>query len=278
MYNSGFRSFNYRLTPWVKRLILANTVFFLVTMTGVIPLSWAFEFLGFKSSLSKTLMEPWTIVTYMFVHADFFHLFFNMLFLFFFGVPLEERWGGREFIKYYVICGLGGALFTVLFGGGTIVGASGAIYGILLAYALNWPDAQIWFWGIFPIKAKYLVMFLGAIAFFQTFPMGGGSDGIAHFAHLGGLVVGYIYLKKGWALQGRYEGIKKRVQMRKFSVVPGGKDSGTETESGRSSREARMLEEVDRLLDKIAADGIDSLSEKERQFLDQVSRSRQKHH
>ncbi len=92
--------------------------------------------------------------------------------------------------------------------------------------------------------------------------------------------MGYIYIKKGWAVQARYAGIKKRIQMRKFSVVPGGKDSGgrAERESGRSSNEARMLEEVDRLLDKIAADGIDALSEKERQFLDQVSRSRQKRH
>ena len=273
MYNSGFRSFGYRLTPWIKRLILINGVVYLITWTGVIPAAWVYDHLGF--SPSRVLVEPWTILTYMFVHANFFHLFFNMLFLFFFGAPLEERWGGREFIKYYVICGLGGALFTVFFGGGTIVGASGAVYGILLAYALNWPDAQIWIWAIFPVKAKYLVMFLGAIAFFQTFSAG-GADGVAHFAHLGGLVVGYIYLKKGWMLEARYESIKKRMKMRKFSVVQGGKDPEVSKRGTSYDQEARMLEEVDRLLDKIAADGIDSLSGEERQFLDHVSRLRQK--
>ncbi len=275
MYNSGFTSFGYRLTPWIKRLIAINAVVFLVTWTGVISRAFLFDHFGFN--VSQILTEPWTIVTYMFVHANFPHLFFNMLFLFFFGAPLEERWGGREFIKYYLICGLGGALFSVLFGGGTIVGASGAVYGILLAYALNWPDARIWIWAIFPVKAKYLVMFLGAIAFFQTFATA-GSSGIAHFAHLGGLVVGYIYLKKGWAVQARYESLKKRIRMRKFSVVPGGKSPEAEDPATRSYREARMLEEVDRLLDKIADEGIDSLTAEERQFLDQVSRMRQRRH
>ncbi len=274
MYGSGFTSFGYRLTPWIKRLIAANTVVFLLTWTGVIPRAWAATSLGFNPT--QVLTEPWTIVTYMFVHADFLHLFFNMLFLFFFGVPLEERWGGREFVKYYLICGLGGALFTVLFGGGTVIGASGAVYGILLAYALNWPESQIWFWGIFPIKAKYLVMFLGAIAFMMTFRP--AADGVAHFAHLGGLVIGYIYLKKGWAVQTRYESLKKRMKMRKFSVVPGGKDAEAAGGAERPHKEAQMLEEVDRLLDKIAANGIDSLSPEERQFLDEVSRMRQKRH
>ena len=273
MYNSGFTSFGYRLTPWIKRLIAVNTVVFLLTWTNVIPREWAFNLLGFNPA--QILTEPWTLLSYMFVHADFFHLFFNMLFLFFFGAPLEEKWGGSEFIKYYFICGLGGALFTILFGGGTIVGASGAVYGILLAYALNWPDAQIWIWAIFPIKAKYLVMFMGAIAFFQTFAST-GSDGIAHFAHLGGLVVGYVYLKKGWALQARYESFKKRMKKRKLSVIPGGKGSDDDGKDSPAFREARMLEEVDRLLDKIAADGIDSLSAEEREFLDNVSRMRQR--
>ncbi len=200
-----------------------------------------------------------------------------MLVLFFFGPPLEERWGGREFIKFYAICGVGGAFFTLLFGGGTIVGASGAVFGVMLAYALNWPDNPIWIWGIFPIKAKYFVLFLGAMSFLSAFSS--TSDGVAHFAHLGGLLVGYVYLKKGWVAQAHLEGLKKRLRTRKLTVVPGSKgEEGPDAGEGRGGsvdEEARVLEEVDRILDKIAADGLQSLTPEERDFLDEVSRRRQ---
>jgi membrane associated rhomboid family serine protease len=275
---TGFRPFGYRLTPWVKRLIAANAVMFILTWSKAIPLEpTAVDYLGF--TVKEAWREPWTIITYMFVHANFFHVFINMLMLFFFGPPLEERWGGKEFIKYYVICGVGGALFTLIFGGGTIIGASGAVYGIMLAYALNWPDSLIWIYAIFPVKAKYLVLFLGALAFFSA--TSGSSDGIAHFAHLGGLVVGYVYLKKGWELNARWADLRKRLRMRKFTVVPGGRDVSRGKAAGRSGsadEEAKILEVVDRLLDKIAADGLESLTPEERNFLDEVSRRRQAKH
>jgi membrane associated rhomboid family serine protease len=278
MYRGGFGPFGYRMTPWVKRIIAVNAVMFvLINWTRAIPLAAAVEYLGFN--VSEVLREPWTIISYTFVHAGFFHVFFNMLMLFFFGPPLEERWGGKEFIKYYLICGIGGALFTLVFGGGTIIGASGAVFGVMLAYALNWPDSLIWIYAIFPIKAKYLVLFLGAASFFSAFL--GAQDGIAHFAHLGGLVVGYVYLKKAWEVQARWEGLKKRLRRRRLSVVPGGSGDGTGGPSQPKSdadEEARMLEVVDQLLDKIAAHGLESLSAEERRFLDEVSRRRQAQH
>ncbi|NIR45155.1 MAG: rhomboid family intramembrane serine protease [Gemmatimonadetes bacterium] len=280
-FRSGGISFGYRLTPWVKRLIIANAVFWLLTWTRLIPLELAVEYLGFTAS--EALKEPWTIITYMFVHGNFFHVFLNMLMLFFFGPPLEERWGGKEFLKYYAICGVAGALFNVgamAFGLGTgnipIVGASGAIYGIMLAYALNWPNSLVWIYAIFPIKVKYLVIILGAMTFFSAF--GGASDGIAHFAHLGGLVVGYIYLKKGWRVQLHWEGLKKRLRKRKLTVISGQSNGDARRRSTRSDEETRMLEAVDKLLDKIAAHGIDSLTPEERRFLDDVSRRRQRQH
>ena len=278
--SSGYGSFlSFRMTPWVKRLILANAVaFILLYWVQIIPWQATVAYLGFN--VTEVYKEPWTIITYMFVHAGFLHVFFNMLMLFFFGPPLEERWGGKEFIKYYLICGVGGALFTLLFGGGTIVGASGAIYGIMLAYALNWPDSLIWIYAIFPVKAKYLVLFLGALSFFFAFS--GPADGIAHFAHLGGLVVGFVYLKKGWQVQARWEAAKKRLRKRKFSVVPGGverergkRGGGGERASKEADEEARIYEVVDLLLDKIAEHGLDSLTPEERRFLDEVSRKRQ---
>lgn len=276
--SSGYGSFlSFRMTPWVKRLILANAVaFILLYWVQIIPWRATVAYLGFN--VTEVYKEPWTIITYMFVHAGFLHVFFNMLMLFFFGPPLEERWGGKEFIKYYLICGVGGALFTLLFGGGTIVGASGAIYGIMLAYALNWPDSLIWIYAIFPVKAKYLVLFLGALSFFFAFS--GPADGIAHFAHLGGLVVGFVYLKKGWQVEARWEAAKKRLRKRKFSVVAGGEGGRKgRGESGRTSKdvdeEARIYEVVDVLLDKIAEHGLDSLTAEERRFLDEASRRRQ---
>lgn len=276
-YRDGFGPFNYRLTPWVKRLIIANAVVSVLVWTGALNFEFAVEHFGFN--VSEVLTEPWTIITYMFVHAGFFHVFINMLMLFFFGPPLEERWGGKEFIKYYTICGVGGALFTLVFGGGTIVGASGAVFGVMLAYALNWPDSLVWIYAIFPIKVKYLVIFLGAISFFSAFVPGGASDGIAHFAHLGGLVVGYVYLKKGWQVEARWQSLKKKLHKRRLKVVQGGPRAmeGRSRSSG-ADEEAKILEVVDKLLDKIAEHGIDSLTSEERRFLDEVSRRRQARH
>src|SRR5690625_114046 len=119
-YYDRSMSFGYRLTPWVKRLLIANTAVFLLLI--LVPALG--PHLAFRPS--RVLFQPWTLVTYMFVHGGFLHLFFNMIGLFFFGPPLEERWGSREFFKYYLICGLGGAVLSFFFGMyGAVVGASG---------------------------------------------------------------------------------------------------------------------------------------------------------
>jgi membrane associated rhomboid family serine protease len=275
----GGMRFGYRLTPWVKRLIIANAGFWLLTWAHLIPFELAVKYLGFTAS--EAYKQPWTIITYMFVHGGFLHVFLNMLMLFFFGPPLEEVWGGKEFLKYYALCGVAGALFNVGamavgLGTGTIpiIGASGAIYGVMLAYALNWPNSLVWIYAIFPIKVKYLVMILGAITFFSAF--GRASNGIAHFAHLGGLVVGFLYLKKGWQLRAHLEAWKKRLRRRKLRVVQGGK--GKPPPRPHADEEARILEVVDKLLDKIAASGLESLTPEERRFLDEVSQRRQQQH
>ncbi len=271
----GEFQFGYRLSPWVKRLIIANAVVYVLQWTELLSLDIVIDYLAFDDA--RILTRPWTVLTYMFVHGGFFHVFLNMLMLFFFGPPLEERWGGKEFIRYYLICGIGGALFNLIFSEGLIIGASAAVYGVMLAYALNWPNSLVWIYAIFPVKVKYLVLILGAISFFSAFS--GASDGVAHFAHLGGLVVGYAYLKKGWQLGVQWEALKKRLRRRKFSVVPGGavakpKNGATQRQS-ESEEEAKILEVVDQLLDKIAAKGLDSLTREERNFLDEVSRRRQ---
>ena len=99
---------SYRLTPWVKRLLIANTVVFI--LTWIVGRNFIFNWFSFQPS--EVLFRPWGAVTYMFLHGDFWHLFMNMLVLFFFGPPLESKWGSREFIKYYMICGLGGVALS----------------------------------------------------------------------------------------------------------------------------------------------------------------------
>lgn len=182
-----------RATPWVKRLLMANAAVFLVTAgVGIGPMADLFAF-----SPSRLLERPWGMLTYMFVHADLWHLLMNMLVIFFFGPPLERRWGSDFFFKFYLVCGLGGVAMSFVFADAAIVGASAACYGIMLAFATTWPDAPIHIWGVVPVRAKWVVGFLAALTLASA--LGPGRDGIAHLAHLGGVVTGFLLVKSGWA-------------------------------------------------------------------------------
>jgi membrane associated rhomboid family serine protease len=265
----------------VKRLLIANTAIFLLMMVGLLPFGWTVEVFGF--SPSKVLVHPWSPITYMFVHGGFWHLFLNMLGLFFFGPPLERAWGSDAFIRFYVIAALGGALFSVLFlpivGDTTVIGASGALYGLLLAFAMRWPDAPIYLWAVLPIKAKYFVGALAFIAIVTSFQ--GAAGGVANWTHLGGLVTAFLYLKFGDRINARLSSRKKQRRREKsgLTVGKGGAAPKTRHETRRrrsGSAESDTLDEVDRILDKIRASGINSLSDDEREFLDEVSRRARK--
>ncbi len=274
-YGAPRFAFGLPLTPWVKRLLIANTAVFLLSVMGLgrFLVEW------FAFTPSQFLIRPWGAVTYMFVHGDFWHLFVNMLVLFFFGPPLEGKWGSREFIKYFVICGLGGVALSFIFApGSSIIGASAATYGLMLAFALNWPDSPIYIWGIFPVKAKWLVTFFFIMAFLSAF--GGAGGGIAHFAHLGGLLTGLIYLKSDWRLAQKLDRLREAARVRRFAIVSreNGEEEGSDDASGPSRRSLRkeeaLLDEVDRILDKISERGMASLTDEERRVLDEVSKQR----
>ncbi|MGD8818087.1 MAG: rhomboid family intramembrane serine protease [Acidobacteriota bacterium] len=266
------------LTPWVKWLLVANFGVFALTGLGIVSYGWAIRNLGF--SPVGFWARPWTFVTYMFVHGSFGHVLFNMIALFFFGPPLERVWGGREFLKYYLVCGIGGALASLILvrmvGPAPVIGASGAIFGLLLAFALRWPDARIYIWFLFPVKAKWFVAFLGLTAFWFTLRAGGGGGGVAHWAHLGGLVTGWTWLRWG----DRLETAWVRIRRRSRSVGRGGR--GPKPVRGeppprrrprrRSDRKEDELDRVDRILDKIRDEGLDALTDEERAFLDEMSR------
>jgi membrane associated rhomboid family serine protease len=166
------------------------------------------------------------------------HILFNMLALWMFGVELERRWGRDFFLKYYFVCGIGAAATTILLSivpgalgaamwASLTIGASGAIYGLLVAYAIYFPHRPIYIWAIIPIPARVFVLIMGAIAFMSS--IGGDQGGVANSAHLGGLVVGYLYLKSGGGhplAEVKYRYVKWRMNRlrQRFSVHDGGRD------------------------------------------------------
>lgn len=268
----GGVGFGSHLTPWVKRLLIANTAVYLAMALGILPPGPVLRWLGFSNT------EPWLVwswVTYMFLHGGFGHLFVNMLTLFFFGPPLERTWGGRYFIQYYLVAGLGGALFSLVLypviGPSLVVGASGAIFGLLLAFALNWPDAKIYLYFLVPVKAKWFVGFLGFVTIYAMVSGSGGNT--AHWAHLGGLVCGFVFLRYGDRIGRATQRLIWKEKPRHVKVEPSSGDpSAPKRPAGRRKVNGDALDEVDRILDKIRESGIDSLTPKERAFLDEMSR------
>jgi membrane associated rhomboid family serine protease len=179
----------------------------------------------------------WQLATYMFLHGGVFHILFNMLALWMFGAELERVWGTRDFLKFYFVTGIGAGALTVMFSmlplaasrqlfQSDIIGASGAIYGLLLAYALYFPNRPIYMYFVFPIPAKFFVLIMGVIAFYASFAGSGG--GVANATHLGGLLVAYLYLN-GTRVNPlgelRYRYLKWKINRlrRKFDVYSGGR-------------------------------------------------------
>lgn len=272
----GFQSLGLgRPTPMVKRLLIANVVVFAIML--VVPATFALDWFAFQPA--RIALRPWGPFTYMFLHGDLGHLVVNMLFLFFFGPPLEGRWGEREFLKFYVVCGLGGALLSYAFLPNTIIGASAAVYGVMLAFAMNWPNAPIYVFGIFPVLAKYLVAFMAIVSLLSaTGSAQGASSGIAHFAHLGGLIAGYIYLKADWRTSKAFEGLQRSARKkRRLAIVP--RDEAEEEEAAvprrgraKAREDTALYDKVDAVLDKISAEGMSSLTPSELELLDEVSK------
>ena len=163
----------------------------------------------------------WQPVTYLFLHGDAFHILFNMLALWMFGSTLEqEDWGSRRFLKYYFLTGVGAGILTFLVSINSrtpTIGASGAIYGLLLAYGMLHPNRILHIWMIFPVKAKWVVLAFGIMELWSSWRATG--DGLAHIAHLGGMIFGLIYLKRAWRVRELYREIRWRLRRRRFQVI-----------------------------------------------------------
>ena len=259
------------MTPWVLRLIIANVgVYFLqTTLPPGIEQVLELRTIGL-------LYRPWTLVTYMFLHANLSHIFWNMLGLYFFGPILEARLGGPRFLRLFLISGAVGGLFWLIFtalpvgGFGALVGASGGVFGVQLGFAYFWPRQPIYIWGIVPIEARWLVVIMTGISLFSGITGAGG--GVAHFAHLGGFLGGFLYLK--W-LESRHQAPLREWQAAARPVAPRKEAATRSLERWQKIRCDDLHEvnrgELDRILDKIGASGITSLTPGEREFLDRFS-------
>ena len=215
----------------LKALIAANVVMFLLTtFEPVLQVR-----LGLRPYDVFWHLRVWQLVTYMFVHGGVFHILFNMLTLWMFGAELERTWGTRYFLKFYFVCGIGAAVLTILFSllpfeftqqvqGSVIIGASGAIYGLLLAYAMYFPERPILLI-IFWVPAKICVAILGGIALIASIS---DSGGVANITHLGGLIVAYLFLKSAGMhplAEINYRYLRWQINRRrnKFDVYSGGR-------------------------------------------------------
>lgn len=246
------------MTPAVKYLLLTNAAVFLAGLLfrlDMAPLFGLVPALVWKGAF-------WQPATYLLLHGGIFHLIFNMLVLWMFGTALEKAWGWRRFLQYYLLCGIGAGLLNTLVTPSSpvpIVGSSGAIYGLLLAFGILFPNQLIYVWGIFPVRARYFVIAIGLIEFLTS--VNSAQSGIAHIVHLGGMLFGLLYLKaadwrstaNGWR--------RKKKKERHLKVVW---DRGQEKQN--------IQQEIDSLLDLAAQNGAGSLTAGEHERFRELSR------
>lgn len=223
-YRRSYMSFFPPLTPMLKYLVIFTSAVFVLTYLPAQLFGWGWPFLvfGLRPYAVTHQLFLWQLVTYLFLHGGFFHILFNLFALWMFGSDLERLWGGRQFLFYFFLCGVGAACFDVLVQPSSLsitIGNSGAIYGILLAFGLLFPDRPILLWFVIPIKAKWFVLAMGVIEFVSELSRSG--PGISHLAHLGGMLVGFLYLRGGvlsgrWRL--RYDDWRRARLRRKFEL------------------------------------------------------------
>ncbi|MGH9355041.1 MAG: rhomboid family intramembrane serine protease [Terriglobia bacterium] len=224
-YDGGYSiSFGPPLTPRVKLLIIATSAVFVLTYFPLQIFGWTYPYalLGLRPYAVTHYLFIWQLATYLFLHAGFFHIIFNLFVLWMFGPDLENLWGGNQFLFFYFFTGVGAALTDIALGPNSpvmTIGCSGALFGLMLAYGLLFPNRPIYMYFLIPIKAKWFVALIGLIEFISLF---GGGSAVSHWSHLGGLLFGYLYLvsHKGPSLQlhQRYDGWKRARRRRQFEI------------------------------------------------------------
>jgi len=208
------------LTPTVKKLLIITGICFILQY--VIPVMLDLPFVSIFALIPVLAVQKfflWQLVTYMFLHGGILHLIVNMLMLWMFGGELESYWGSKRFLIFYLSAGVFAGIISIISYfdmKNPIVGASGGIYALLIAYGFMFPNRRLLFFGIFPMQTKYFVMLVCLMTFWVAFSEGGGN--VAHFAHIGGIFFGIIYMKFGqWInIAGRYRNLKKEARKNKL--------------------------------------------------------------
>ena len=292
----------------IKYLLVANISIFLIQeffLPGLGSVAQEFYFRSFALWPLGSGFLPWQLFTYMFMHGGFMHLFLNMFILWMFGMELERMWGHKKFLLYYFMCGVGAGLANLIIAPlvssvGPTVGASGAIYGILAAFGFLFPNRLIYIYFFIPVKAKYLIILYMVFDLFSIISQ--ADTGIAHVAHLGGAVVGIIYLlvtkNKGYNFfqnvnrgeskfssytsssgsgnrggssfgLGQNGGSPKKVKIKEEDY---GEVEVTDFKKEMEDNEKSAQEKIDAILDKLSEGGYGSLTEEEKQILFQESK------
>jgi membrane associated rhomboid family serine protease len=259
-YRRSFQS-NYSTPNGVKYLILINIIVFVLVEISGAKYSYFFQQFGLVPQKVLTESAIWQPFTYLFLHGGFVHILFNMFVLWMFGKDLERVWGQTEFFKYYFISGFGAGLVTILFSSNShvpIVGASGAIYGLLLAYGLMYPNRLVYLYGIFPIKVKFMVAALALIAFFAS--LSPEQSTISHLTHLSGMGIGFLYLRSGT--------LKKRLRLVHLE-----KEIKKEQSSMKNKRnmDVEFRKKVDSVLEKLNETSWEELTKEEQHILQEAS-------
>lgn len=267
------------LTPMVVRIMIANASIYLVTSIIMLIFPRFGEQIVANFALSHEGLvhkfKVWQLFTYMFLHVDFFHIFMNLFGLWIFSGDLEEEWGSENFFKYYIFSGIGAgiciaAMNAIIYDNYQVnphtMGASGALYAVLLAYGLTWPNREVLIWFVLPVKMKYLIIFFGLLEFFGSLSMAAGGGGnVSHIGHLGGIVTGFLYLKLMRWRRAPYteKGFIARILYKR-------KLAQTKKRIERRNEAKRIIDE---LLEKIARHGMSSLTPEERKKLEWARRN-----
>jgi membrane associated rhomboid family serine protease len=287
-----------RLTPGVQALIAINLAVMFVQVTAVNYADMAAWF-GFSTDVLPG--RWWTSVTYMFVHAGVWHLLANMYALYVFGPRVEHGWGYRKFVWFYLLCGLGGVAFDMLFiRSGGLVGASAAVFGVMTAYAMQWPEEEVYLMFVLPMRVRTLVlgMFVFNMALGLLSTGAGAADGganVAYFAHVGGIIAAYIYVRM--SSSPGMENVRQRVANLPDADEPPRaiprnlprRERGDEVDdivakskaiaskrvaqlTPSARRREAKADELNRVLDKISQHGLASLTSDERKVLEEMSK------
>jgi membrane associated rhomboid family serine protease len=264
---SGFNKQGSLLNSVIGRIVIANAVMFILTWMPIGRPVMAY--LALTPKLVLTRGYAWQMVTYMFLHADFWHITLNMFVIWMFGRTLEQIWGSTRFLKFYLACGLGGAVFSFLFAYNTaVIGASAAAYGILLAYAIMFPNQRLLLWFVIPVKARTLAIGLAVLSVVLGI-RGGGN--IAHFAHLGGMAAALIMMRGEYQFRRFRNFISSRLSKLPVKISFDGDGQDGDRKSPPAAGQQSDMDKIDSILDSISDKGYENLSETERRILERYS-------